>query len=344
MPQSYRQLLTRLHGKAKELLESDLSFLENPSVVFSTIERTKSTLAHSARLQKVALQFRVAEKLFKKHGGDKSELPCLFAFSVTTPWDMAAVQNTVLSHAWFLDDPFTAHDPTTDTCTYIVCAVVKEGDLTKRGSVLQDKLSEKGSTNAEWSMAFGKSVRHLTPLHGSFSMAEQLATRFIQATSVAGEIVWVMGVEPKLNAHIALAAVALQRRPMLLVEEDDLEKMETLMSATVALTLFVDMWSDYKDPARVFTIVGLAKESTPDTESDPKSLRMVQIQPLDLVKKQVSALTYVAENYPDYELKASCYTTIDKKSIGLGVFTLKDFKKGDMAFKVFQTYFILDSS
>jgi hypothetical protein len=71
---------------------------------------------------------------------------------------------------------------------------------------------------------------------------------------------------------------------------------------------------------------------------------MVQIQPLDLVKKQVSALTYVAEKYPDYELKTSCYTTIDAKSIGLGVFTLKDFKKGDMAFKIFQTYFILDSS
>jgi hypothetical protein len=145
---------------------------------------------------------------------------------------MAAVQNTVLGRGWFLDDPFTAHDPMNDKCTYVVCAVLKEDHLAKRNTVLQDKLPNKGSTDAEWSVTFGESVRHLTPLrNSSFSLAQQLAARFLQATSVGGEIVWVMGVEPKLNAHIAVAAVALEMKPMLLVEKKFVDQTTTLLKA-----------------------------------------------------------------------------------------------------------------
>ena len=122
---------------------------------------------------------------------------------------------------------------------------------------------------------------------------------------------WVMGVQAKLNVHIAVAAVALEMKPMLLVEEDLVDQTETQMKAAVALTSFVDMWVDYKDPVRVFTIVRLAKKSDQSTGSDPKSLYNIQVQPLDLVVAQVSAPTFFAENYPDYELKESCYTTLD---------------------------------
>jgi hypothetical protein len=350
---NYRSLTAEIHGTksgkaAADLLKGpDLTILESPSIIFTTFDRTKATLKHSARLQKVTTQFRIAEKLFSKHGGEQGELPVLFAFSVSTPWDLAAAQHTVLTQGWFLHPPFTAHNHLDDYSAYIVCASLSADDSATRNENLDAQKTAGRKTagyprEADWTSAFGPSPRQLQPLpSGSgFTLEQQLATRFLFDNALLSDVVWVMGNNSGLNTHIAVTALAMNMKPMLLVDDDFRDKIEIVLQAAADLRDFDEMWRLYKDPACIFTIVALANAAVPDSESDPVNLRRICFPPRDFTTIDAVGFTNAAYGQ-DYEVKESLHKTADGKEIGLGVFTKTDFKKGDLAFEVFNCIFLL---
>jgi hypothetical protein len=347
----YKKLIALVHGSkpgkaVNLLLGPDVKVLQSPSIIFTTIDRTRSELSYTTRLQRFASQFRIAEKLFQKHGGEQGDLPPLFAFSVATPWDMAAAQHTVLTKNWFLHAPYSAHDPLTDKSSYIICASLTPDQSATRNEVLdREKTAGRqgvGYPNeADWTLAFGPSTRQLQPLPAGsgFTMAEQLATRFLFDSTLLGEVVWVMG-NSSMNTHIAVAAVAMNMKPMLLLDDDDRDKIEIVLQAAADLRDSDEMWRMYKDPACIFTIVALANAAVPDSESDPANLRQLHRPPRDFTTVDAVGFTNTAY-IQDYEVKESQHKTADGKEIGLGVFTKTDFKKGDMAFEVFNCIFLL---
>ena len=112
------------------------------------------------------------------------------------------------------------------------------------------------------------------------------------------------------------------------------------MQAAADLRDFDEMWRLYKDPACIFTIVALANAAVPDSESDPVNLRRICFPPRDFTTIDAVGFTNAAYGQ-DYEVKESLHKTADGKEIGLGVFTKTDFKKGDLAFEVFNCIFLL---
>jgi hypothetical protein len=253
---------------------------------------------------------------------------------------MAAAQHTVLTKNWFLHAPYSAHDPLTDKSTYIICASLTPDQSATRNDVLDRQKTQgratKGYPNeADWTLAFGPSTRQLQPLQegSDFSMAEQLATRFLFESTLLGGVVWVMGNIGSMNKHIAMTAVAMNMKPMLLLEDDDRDKIEIVLQAAADLRDYDDMWRQFKDPACIFTIVALAKAAIPGFESDPVNLRSVCVPARDFTT--IDPITYVNSYYgQDYEVKESLHKTADGKAIGLGVFTKRSFEKGEHAFRV----------
>jgi hypothetical protein len=268
---------------------------------------------------------------------------------MSTPWDMAAVQHTAITRSWFLHPPFTAHDPLKDISAYIVCASLSADESATRNEAL-DRNKEQGRATkgypneADWFSAFGPSTRQLNPLQAGsgFNLEEQLAVRFLFDNALLGDVVWVMGNHAQLNVTISSAALAQNMKPMLLVDDDIRDKIEIVLQAAASLRDYDEMWREYKDPACVYTIIALAKAAVPDSESDPTNIRKMHFPPIDC--SSVNAVDFTNTQFPNFVVKASCHKTMDDKEIGLGVFTTKDFKKGDHAFKVFNyiSYFFWD--
>ena len=151
---------------------------------------------------------------------------------------------------------------------------------------------------------------------------------------------WVMGNSRRMNTQIAVTAVAMNMKPMLLVDDCDRDKVEIVLQAAADLRDSDVMWRRFKDPACIFTIVALANAAIPNSESDPASLRGVHRVAKDFTTVDVIGFTNAAYG-DEYEVKQSQHKTADGKEIGLGVFTKTNFDKGDMAFTVFNFIYLL---
>jgi hypothetical protein len=150
---------------------------------------------------------------------------------------------------------------------------------------------------------------------------------------------WVLGMDKHLATLCAVSAVALGRKPLLFMDENELASKASEMLLFAEGIKTSTMMSTFDEPVRVFTTIQLAREvSDRDDLRFFQRLLLSETEPVtaEKVLEEGGPLIWIERDFPEYLVTESAHRTSTGALIGLGVFAKQAFKKGDAAFAVQQ--------